>query len=355
MATTNKQDRQGARTPADLEQRYRFGESFAEAMGLAKDAQVVATAAKEATDKLDNSLNSDEIFNRLTENGALQGLYKEDGNLYINASYIKSGKISTVHTKTYYATDYTEADLERMQQIMIGAITPTEEDYERYDLYGDGAITGTEFVTIRNMLLGVHEWTKVTWYVEIEPSSKKNAIRTYYTVENNDRGIYKTVETFNVGVGGVSALVIEHSKMEGILSFAENEGLGGLNRKTSNGEREYLVVPLDSFIEYRTTERWLNKPVYTKLVKCDALPNSSGDFTLSKEFSLQINATEIISVNAYGFNSAGERIPLPYINEFGEVVVWYRQVIGNPNALDIFSKIDASAYSAYFQVKYTKD
>ena len=35
----NKQDRQGARTPADLERKYNFGKTFAELMGLALDAQ----------------------------------------------------------------------------------------------------------------------------------------------------------------------------------------------------------------------------------------------------------------------------------------------------------------------------
>lgn len=35
----NKQDRQGARTPADLERRYNFEKNFAEIMGVALDAQ----------------------------------------------------------------------------------------------------------------------------------------------------------------------------------------------------------------------------------------------------------------------------------------------------------------------------
>jgi hypothetical protein len=35
----SKQDRQGARTPADLEQKYQFGKTFAEILGVALDAQ----------------------------------------------------------------------------------------------------------------------------------------------------------------------------------------------------------------------------------------------------------------------------------------------------------------------------
>lgn len=42
---------------------------------------------------LDNSLNQQDIFNRLTNNGQTQGIYLQNGKVYINASYMKSGTI----------------------------------------------------------------------------------------------------------------------------------------------------------------------------------------------------------------------------------------------------------------------
>lgn len=87
----SKQDRQGSRTIAELMGRYNFGKTFAEIMGIATDAQSAANAANEELKFLDQ----EGIFNRLTNNGELQGLYRgADGELYINANYIKSGKIS---------------------------------------------------------------------------------------------------------------------------------------------------------------------------------------------------------------------------------------------------------------------
>lgn len=83
----SKQDRQGARTPAQLEQEFKFGRSFAKAMGLAEDAQNAAEAAKKAYEGLDQTA----IFNLLTNNGKAQGIYRENGDIYINASYIKAG------------------------------------------------------------------------------------------------------------------------------------------------------------------------------------------------------------------------------------------------------------------------
>lgn len=48
----SKQDRQGVRTPADLEQKYQFGKKFAELMGIATDA-------RESVDSLASTLRSE--------------------------------------------------------------------------------------------------------------------------------------------------------------------------------------------------------------------------------------------------------------------------------------------------------
>ena len=59
----SKQDRQGVRTPADLEQKYNFGKSFEEVMGLArsaeasaKDAQTAAALARSEILRLSDSI-----------------------------------------------------------------------------------------------------------------------------------------------------------------------------------------------------------------------------------------------------------------------------------------------------------
>lgn len=43
---------------------------------------------------LDNSLNQQDVFNRLTNNGQTQGIYLQNGKVYINASFIQSGTVS---------------------------------------------------------------------------------------------------------------------------------------------------------------------------------------------------------------------------------------------------------------------
>lgn len=50
--------------------------------------------AQDKVDALDDSLTQRDVFNRLTNNGATQGIYLSGGKVYINATYIETGIIS---------------------------------------------------------------------------------------------------------------------------------------------------------------------------------------------------------------------------------------------------------------------
>lgn len=52
-----------------------------------------------AQDQIDNQTQED-VFRKLTKNGRLKGLYMQDGELYINASYILTGELLTSLLKT---------------------------------------------------------------------------------------------------------------------------------------------------------------------------------------------------------------------------------------------------------------
>ena len=49
---------------------------------------------KNAIDKYDTSLGQDEVFNKLTKGGTEQGIYIQDGKVYINAKYILAGLLA---------------------------------------------------------------------------------------------------------------------------------------------------------------------------------------------------------------------------------------------------------------------
>ena len=51
-------------------------------------------AAEDAVDAYDEELTQLAVFNKLTNNGETQGIYLENGKLYLNATYIKTGSLS---------------------------------------------------------------------------------------------------------------------------------------------------------------------------------------------------------------------------------------------------------------------
>ena len=107
---TEKQDRQGARTAAQLEQEYRFGESFAQAMGLANSAASAAQQANENAKNPAKNLTPQEVFDLLTDNGKYQGIFKDDdGNIHISATNVSPGILMSANKKIQIdLTDATE-------------------------------------------------------------------------------------------------------------------------------------------------------------------------------------------------------------------------------------------------------
>lgn len=95
---SSKQDLAAARTPGDIERKYNFGKTFAEVFGMAEEAQKAAEKAQQAADNATDAvgdLDQDVIFNLLTNNGEIKGLFMKDGQLYINASYLATGVITS--------------------------------------------------------------------------------------------------------------------------------------------------------------------------------------------------------------------------------------------------------------------
>lgn len=134
-----KQDRTHSRTPEDAERKA--SARFADIMGVATDARDAAEDAQESVRDLDSNLDQDEIFDRLTNGGQSQGIYREDGLIYINASFIKSGYISSEIIKAgkIRSTDYEVVDVDE--------IYPGETVYPEATLYpndGEDILHGIE-------------------------------------------------------------------------------------------------------------------------------------------------------------------------------------------------------------------
>jgi hypothetical protein len=189
----SKQDKQGARTPADLQ--YRYGTSFAETIGIAKDARTTAEEAKATAEAVNKEFDQDEIFNRLTNNGEAQGLFKDDaGQVYINADYIVSlekmfakdiimtGKL-TATAETYIPPGADEMEL--MQGHINGLIAIPSEMIPLYDFSGDGSITSLDLRIAQKYNLGLSDFS--AW-----PSAKKSTVTLTINIANPAKFIHIT-------------------------------------------------------------------------------------------------------------------------------------------------------------------
>ena len=91
-----RQDRQGVRLPSEVERKWNFKKRFG-------DVHEAVNETNEEIKNLNEGLDQREIFNRLTNHGKAQGLYlDEDGNVYINASYLATGILASKDGKSFF-------------------------------------------------------------------------------------------------------------------------------------------------------------------------------------------------------------------------------------------------------------
>ena len=113
---------------------------------------------------------------------------------------------------------------------------------------------------------------------------------------------------------------------------------------------EWLNPPNQPGIEYCTTERWNNKPVYQKTFYVATLPNKSA-------MSIETNTTwdTVISVNAYALDADDlTYYPFPIVLHSQVIPVAVVSRVESDGYLVITTNADASYFQAYVTVKYTK-
>lgn len=74
--------------------RARSSGSFVSSDWQKRNKYIDQAAANTAASNAVNNQTQTDIFNKLTNNGKMKGIYMENGELYINATYLKSGDIS---------------------------------------------------------------------------------------------------------------------------------------------------------------------------------------------------------------------------------------------------------------------
>ena len=117
---------------------------------------------------------------------------------------------------------------------------------------------------------------------------------------------------------------------------------------------EYVNPPMKLGVEYRTTERYLGKPVYVKLIDCGNLPNGTTKEVAHgiTNLDFMVGAQAIASNSTSGFNG---HTYLPEIYNGSLTDRWTNYLAGiDPKNIRIFCGGGLAGCLVYVTFKYTK-
>lgn len=181
------------------------------------------------------------------------------------------------------------------------------------------------------------------WYSWYERSVPKNAINLSWV----------TIMRVDGHLGGVFVQTA-YGVTDAINYYTQPIVARRMRYSSAIGEWEYVNPPMELGVEYRTTERYLGKPVYVKTINMGNLPGNA-----VKQSSFQSNnvVDKIVSVTGQCTTDSGVNLSLPC--HAGSGPNWNTVVlIGATGAgaaqIVTFSEDFAGYTDACITVKYTK-
>lgn len=155
-----------------------------------------------------------------------------------------------------------------------------------------------------------------------------------------------------------SARIARSSATEAIIS-SDFDSLGHavVYRKRTSGWQpvEYINPALDLGVEYRTTERYLGKPVYTKLVDCGVAPNNSTSEVLIKDSGGNtIPVDRFVSINSICYAEPAFQQTVPDSTNDIVVSLYYSGGAPQIRITTTTSNFAINNYHVIATIKYTK-
>lgn len=155
MTNISKQDRQGARTPADLERKYNFKQSFAQVSGFAAEARRAAEQAEQAADEINDVFTRDIVFTGTLTN-TVEG-------------YLPPGK----------------EEIDTLQAHITGVQTIPEDLQKYYDFNGDGVLNSLDGRKAQLYYLGIEPFAE--W-----PMAQKSQVTLTIDLTDTEKAIHFT-------------------------------------------------------------------------------------------------------------------------------------------------------------------
>lgn len=133
-----------------------------------------------------------------------------DGPYEMSATFdygIIAKALSAMFTRTFYAADYSQADVNRIGAIIRQEVTPTEEDFDRYDFDGSGKIGATDMLMC-NRIVSTGQNLACEWTASVEPVGKA------FRIHHKRSGAYEAEsDTFAAGAFGIQCSKIECAEL----------------------------------------------------------------------------------------------------------------------------------------------
>lgn len=181
------------------------------------------------------------------------------------------------------------------------------------------------------------------WYSWYERSVPKNAINLSWV----------TIMRVDGHLGGVFVQTA-YGVTDAINYYTQPIVARRMRYSSAIGEWEYENPPMELGVEYRTTERYLGKPVYVKLVALGEAPSTKGTkeiFPFGEDYSA--GTYNVFSVDAHISNApndeAGWTITMPYFDN-GNLTV---NIVFSGRRIDFYSS-GMAGYYGFALLKYTK-
>ena len=144
-------------------QTTRLSGSFSDPDWVLATEYVGAETVKDLAQNIVNSQTQDDVFNKLTNNGKSKGIFMENGDLFINASYIKSGKIVSSGMAKLPPTH--DDAVYMLYSVFFPSQYP-QKDF--FDVNGDGEITDADAVLAEEVASGKKDVSVLKSIVESE-------------------------------------------------------------------------------------------------------------------------------------------------------------------------------------------
>jgi hypothetical protein len=156
----SKQDRQGARTISEFQQRYSLGKTFAQTLGIAEEARILAEETKENID----GVVEDSLKDLLAGNIDMAGKLTNTAEVFIEPD---EAEIDTIYAHYY------------------GQVTIPTELLSLYDFNNDGVVDGTDAALARLACSG--KQSLATW-----SGAKKTPVTLTIDMSNPEKIIHIT-------------------------------------------------------------------------------------------------------------------------------------------------------------------